>query len=90
MSETFKPTFKIKYLLVQDEFGKQNLHVQARDNFQVINERDLGNIDDIVALINENRKLKENWNELKKLLQNNFINAENIFNKINELEEKDK
>lgn len=90
MSETFKPTFKIKYLLVQDEFGKQNLHIQARDNFQVINERDLGSIDDIVVLIDENRKLKENWNELKNLLQNNFINVENILNKINELEEKDK
>lgn len=66
MEEIFKPTFKVTYSLINDEHNTQNLYCQTRDNFGIISEYCLGNIEDIVSLIKENKQLKAKINKIKK------------------------
>lgn len=76
--EIFKPTFKVIYSLINDEYGNQNLYCQARNNFNIIGETNLGNIKDIVDLINENQQLKEEIERLKKELYTTNMTEEEM------------
>ena len=59
IDKIYEPNFKIIYSLVDDGLGNQLLYSQLRDKTGIISERYLGRIGDIVKLIDENKKLKE-------------------------------
>lgn len=69
MDEKFKPIFKVDYSLVRDENGNQNLYCKTSDNVSVISEHYLGNIKDIVGLIEENHQLINEIDRLKEELK---------------------
>lgn len=59
IDKIYEPNFKITYSLVDDGLGNQLLYSQLRDKVGIISEISLGYIEDIVKLIDENKKLKE-------------------------------
>lgn len=62
----YKVEFQRRFKLVDNGNSTQNLHSLCFQNGILFSEIDCGNVEDILI---KNKKLQNNWNELKKLLK---------------------
>lgn len=76
MNEEFKIELRRSFEIADNGNGTQNLHSLVYQNSNLISECDLGNIEDILM---QNKKLQNNWNELKKWVEE-IYNEENKYN----------